>query len=140
MTQANKFFTSTFDADLGWICNKYRNYSPEMTYECVSIGDSFTFCDEVNNTETWQYQFHEKSKKRILNMGEGGYGLGQSILKYIKHGAEVPAKFAILGLYREMFRRLESYHTYYYFMQEGYKYIFKPIYYLENDILKHSAP
>ena len=46
----------------------------------LTVGDSFTFGDQVSNNETWQYYLNEKQQKYyFINGGMGAYGTAQSI-------------------------------------------------------------
>lgn len=53
----------------------------------AAFGDSFVWCDGENNKDTWP-AILEKSvgNLEVLNFGVSGYGLGQSVLRYLKDG------------------------------------------------------
>ena len=64
-----------------------------------------------------------------MNLGVGGYGLDQTVLKFEKHGRRYPTRLAILGLYSQTYRRALSYHPFYYFANsEAFTFAFKPIF------------
>ena len=73
----------------------------------VSVyGNSFAFCDEVNDNETWPYYLSEELKSSVLNFGVGGYGIDQAILrleKKINQGVNTP--ITILCIYEEDINR-----------------------------------
>ncbi|MGE0470416.1 MAG: hypothetical protein Nkreftii_003038 [Candidatus Nitrospira kreftii] len=50
------------------------------------IGDSFTFGNEVSYEETWGHKLNQMlgDEFLVLNFGVGGYGLGQSFVRYEK--------------------------------------------------------
>ncbi len=64
----------------------------------LTVGDSFTFGDEVSDTETWPAQLQQLSGIRVLNGGVSGYGLDQAVLRLdsllISHSADA----IILGI------------------------------------------
>jgi hypothetical protein len=47
----------------------------------LTVGDSFTFGDEVSDHETWPALLEQKSGYRVINAGVSGYGLDQAILR-----------------------------------------------------------
>lgn len=63
------------------------------------VGDSFTFCEDVNYEETWGY-FLEKalgSEFQVLNFGVPGYGVDQAYLRYEKDARTWSPKIVIFG-------------------------------------------
>jgi hypothetical protein len=127
---ARKFMESgTFDQDLGWDSNPIaRNYIKDKSYLAQSYGASFTLGQEVDEAETWQHQFEQRTGKAILNLGVMGYGLDQAVLKFEKYGAKYPTPYAILDLYAFEYRRVLSYQAYYHFYGGSFLYAFKPIF------------
>jgi hypothetical protein len=132
---AQRFFTGSvkprlrgFDADLGWDKKPAaRNYVASKTYLAQSYGDSFTE-GEVPPGDTWQEQFEQLTGKAILNLGVGGYGIDQAVLKFEKYGHQYETPLAILGLYNQMFRRVLSYYSIYYFRNDNFRFAFKPFF------------
>ena len=47
----------------------------------LAVGDSFTFGDEVEDSETWPAHLEKILNKRILNAGAGAYGIDQAFLR-----------------------------------------------------------
>lgn len=126
--EANAFFHSKrFDADLGW---DYRppvhNYLENKVFLSQAYGDSFVLSG--NGGITWQEAFENITGEAILNFGVGGYGLDQAVLKFERYSSEYPTRIAILGLYRQTFRRALSYHAYHYFKHVEFKFTFKPFF------------
>ncbi len=126
--KASAFFHSErFDADLGWDYRPpVRNYLEHKVYLAQAYGDSFVLSGHEGIT--WQAAFENITGEAILNFGVGGYGLDQAVLKFERYSSEYPTRIAILGLYRQTFRRALSYHAYYYFNSEGFKFTFKPFF------------
>jgi len=46
-----------------------------------TVGDSFTFGDEVEDEESWPAQLEKILNKRVLNAGVGAYGVDQAFLR-----------------------------------------------------------
>ena len=129
--EAQRFVGSkTFDPELGWDHDPIaRNYVGTKRYIAQSYGDSFVFGAEVGSEETWQAQFERLTGEPILNLGVGGYGLDQAVLKFEKHARSYPTRIAILGLYHQAFRRALSYHSFYYFANsKRFTFAFKPMF------------
>ena len=73
-------------------------------HECaVSFGDSFTFGEEVQQSETWEDQASSILSCKISNYGVGGFGLDQTVLLY--EGLAPKSELVLVGLYPEMMKR-----------------------------------
>ncbi len=66
---------------------EYALLPGKNTLRLAAFGDSFVFCDDEKNTDTWPH-FLEQSAGHLeaLNFGVSGYGLGQSYLRYLNEG------------------------------------------------------
>ncbi len=69
-------------------------------------GDSFTFCSDVRYEESWGYQFEELladagAGYQVLNLGVGGYGMGQAYLRWRSTHSELRPEIVVFGLYGE---------------------------------------
>lgn len=47
----------------------------------VAVGDSFLAGSEVSNAESWPAQLEKSVGTQVINLGNGGYGLDQSVLR-----------------------------------------------------------
>ncbi|WNM60294.1 SGNH/GDSL hydrolase family protein [Candidatus Nitrospira neomarina] len=47
----------------------------------LTVGDSFTFGDQVHNSQTWPACFANKTGHEVWNGGVGGYGAAQALLR-----------------------------------------------------------
>jgi hypothetical protein len=47
----------------------------------LAVGDSFTFGDEVEDSDTWPAHLEKILNKRVLNAGVGAYGIDQAFLR-----------------------------------------------------------
>ncbi len=101
--QANKFVGyHTYDAELGWVPEQQQatvwgktvtiledgirsNGGGEVRDgtedPILAVGDSYTFGDQVADSETWPAQLDQLSGKRVVNGGVDGYGVDQIFLR-----------------------------------------------------------
>lgn len=121
------------DADLGWrprpgassrdgkvtinAAGIRRNANPALAPEetqralrIVTVGDSFTFGDEVPDNETWPAQLERLLRQdgvpaRVFNLGTNAYGIDQAILRLARDGAPLRPDVVILGLQPENLMR-----------------------------------
>lgn len=112
---------ATFDPDLGWApqpdaskiehnSEKPTRYSTDhlsgrtrinvfpRTAEISTYGDSFCFCREVNDNETWQYYLSNELKLKVSNYGAGNYGIDQALLRLKRQFAIHPTKYVIMAI------------------------------------------
>lgn len=98
----------TTDADVGRI----TPYESEETL-IATFGESFTFCDEVYDDQTWQYRLSVLTDSRVLNFGVGGYGIDQATLKAkrkLESGLRTP--IVVLAIQTiDLARSLSAYRT-----------------------------
>lgn len=50
-------------------------------YDVLTVGDSFTFGDQVSDHETWPYCLEHQSGMIVANAGVPGYGAAQAVLR-----------------------------------------------------------
>jgi hypothetical protein len=101
--QANKFVGyHTYDAELGWVPKQQQvtvwgktvsilndgirsngggEDSDRTDDPILAVGDSYTFGDQVADSETWPAQLDQLSGKRVVNGGVDGYGVDQIFLR-----------------------------------------------------------
>ncbi len=106
---------------------KRKNNKKELF---ASFGDSYVFCRQVGNNETWQEQLAKNKSFCILNYGEGNFGLDQGILKYLNTKLKKDTKFVIQGFVPETISRIQS--EWKHFMEFGNLHGFKPRFKLVN--------
>jgi len=156
-----KFIRNGHDPDLGWTrkpnaSGVEKKQGGETTYTIDAdgartnsqvlgkqalvavFGDSYAFCRQVNDDETWQFHMTRKSNMGILNYGVGNYGIDQALLRY--ESTELPAsiKIAVLAFVPETICRIRSYWKHY--LEFGNTFAFKPRFVLEggNLVLHHN--
>ena len=99
-----KFLSHGYDAELGWVRKPNTEHSEngrdgkvkwttnnsgartnpkfeEMKSDISCYGDSFSFCRQVNDDETWEHYLSELLKTNVQNFGVGNYGLDQAYLR-----------------------------------------------------------
>ncbi len=68
-----------------WAARGRREYpkrKPAGTTRILCFGDSFTYCEEVDDHETWQHQLEQKRGDwEVINFGIGAYGTDQALLR-----------------------------------------------------------
>jgi hypothetical protein len=120
-TEANYSYTSTFSLDSKG--SRVNPFIENSSYEINTYGDSFTFCRQVNNNETWQYYLSKKRQINISNFGVGNYGIDQAFLLYKRH-IENHSKIVIFGIVPETILRIHSFWKHY--LEYGNVLSFKP--------------
>lgn len=98
-----------------------------QTYGISTYGDSFTYCQDVKDNETWQYYLSELTDSKVLNYGVRGYGTDQALLKLIgalKKG--IITDVIILGILSENIARVVNVSPKYYWSTGNVKAL-KPI-------------
>ena len=146
-----KFIDHSFDPDLGWVrrpnssgtengrkgtitfyidsagsrSNSADNTSPLI----AAFGDSYVFCRQVEDDETWEAQLSQQEGFGVLNFGVGNYGLDQALLRY--EGMSLPSsvKVVVMGFVPETICRIQSYWKHY--LEFGNTFAFKPRFVLE---------
>lgn len=134
------------DPLLGWPAKRKREDSaggiiPRKTpsfqtagSECISTyGDSFTYGDEVGDTEAWANVLSEALGCRVANFGVGGYGTDQAYLRYNANPAD-RARVVMLGIFPDNVMR--NVNRYRYFLDGQTVFSLKPRFILDGEHLK----
>jgi hypothetical protein len=81
---------------------------PDGKVRIVTIGDSFVYCSQVDNGETWQdYLGLMREDLEILNLGLPGGGTDQAFLRWQRDGRKFRSHIVILGIWPDnIFRNL----------------------------------
>lgn len=125
-----------FDVDLGWVLSDsirtagwrtepqpttFYNYEKDGARKCINFadkpcrihayGNSFTHCDQVSNTETWEEYLAGFLHEPIRNYGVGGYSVYQAYLRMLKVEKDHPAEYIILNIWDDdHYRNLAAWH------------------------------
>lgn len=149
-----KFIRHGYDSELGWIRkpnthNSEKGKDEEKFWSINSIGartnpdfdkqkssiscygDSFTFCRQVNDNETWEHYLSELEKTNVKNFGVGNYGIDQSVLRLEREYPKNQTDIVILAVVPDTICRIVSCWKHYY--EYGNTFAFKPRFILKND-------
>lgn len=152
-----KFLADGYDAELGWVrkpntahdeVGKYgktrwstdasgarSNPGFEGKPRRISCyGDSFTFCRQVNDSETWEHYLSGLTDSQVLNWGVGNHGVDQSYLRLKREYPRYPTPVVILGVVPDTISRIMSAWKHYY--EYSNTFAFKPKFVLEDGALR----
>lgn len=153
-----KFFKHGYDRDLGWVRKPNTNGIERGAKRTVSyridplgarenpliagkdpviaaFGDSYVFCRQVNDDETWPFYLTNKINAGVLNFGVGNYGVDQAVLRYEKTALPDSVRVVIMGFVPETICRIQSCWKHYF--EFGNTFAFKPRFKLEDDALRY---
>ncbi len=148
-----KFIDYSFDAHLGWVRRPNSSGTENgpkgpITFHIDSVGsranplgksplfiaafgDSYVFCRQVEDDDTWESQLSEQEDFGVLNFGVGNYGVDQALLRY--EGMILPdtIRIVVMGFVPETICRIQSYWKHY--LEFGNTFAFKPRFILDPD-------
>jgi len=90
----------------------------------AAFGDSFVFCRQVEDNETWEAQWSAKAGIGVLNFGVGNYGVDQALIRYEQTVLPNTVRYAVLGFVPETICRIQSVWKHY--LEFGNTLAFKP--------------
>jgi hypothetical protein len=152
-----KFLEHGYDNELGWVrkpntehfekgklgqtkwtinskgCRTNPNFDKNQS-EISCYGDSFTFCRQVDDNETWEHILSHYRGTNVTNFGVGNYGLDQVLLRLKREFEKYPTKIVIVGIVPDTISRILSVWKHYY--EYGNTFGFKPRYEIHNKKLK----
>ena len=113
-----KFFNNSFDQELGWVRKpnskgiergKYGDIEYHIDNDgsrlnitggevtVATFGDSYTFCRQVEDNQTWQVFLSKYINGKVLNYGVGNYGVDQALIYYQRQKLPASTKIVIFG-------------------------------------------
>jgi len=114
--------------------NGYRKSSYSKKINTITtFGDSYTFCRQVKNSQTWQELISKNKNEFVSNYGVGNYGLDQSYLKFKKTKINKNSKIIIFSFVPETICRIQS--AWKNYLEFGNIHGFKPFCILKNNRL-----
>jgi len=152
-----KFLEHGYDNELGWIrkpntehfekgkfgqtkwtvnakgCRSNPNFDKNSS-NISCYGDSFTFCRQVNDNETWEHILSHYRGTNVTNFGVGNYGLDQVLLRLKREYKKQPTETVIVGIVPDTISRILSVWKHYY--EYGNTFGFKPRYEIQNGKLE----
>lgn len=93
-------------------------------------GDSFAFCRQVNDDETWEWYLSELTNANVLNFGVGNYGIDQALLRMKREYQKNRTKIVIMGVVPSTIVRILSVWKHYH--EFGNIFGFTPRFKIEN--------
>ena len=90
----------------------------------AAFGDSYVFCRQVEDSETWEEYLSDVINCGVLNFGVGNYGADQALLRYEQSVLSESIEIVILGFVPETICRIQSYWKHY--LEFGNTFAFKP--------------
>jgi len=147
------FFSKSFDPTLGWVRKKnstgiekgekrkiyfkideigsrINSNSGKYIPTIACFGDSYAFCRQVDNDETWEYFLSEFLETGVINFGVGNYGLDQALIRYKNTDLPTSINTVIMAVVPETICRIQSYWKHY--LEFGNTFAFKPKFILKN--------
>jgi lysophospholipase L1-like esterase len=124
-----------YDPDLGWVgipnvsaadvygpgkglrtnsrgfrgADEVDRHVPAGKVRVICLGDSFTLGYGVGNESTWCRLLARRDPHlETVNMGQGGYGLDQDYLWYVRDGAVLDHDILVFAFITEDFRRMQK--------------------------------
>lgn len=152
-----KFIEYGYDKEIGWIRKPNTSHFENGKYgqtrwtinskgsrtnpdyddidsKISCYGDSFTFCRQVNDNETWEHILSRFSKTNVTNFGVGNYGLDQVLLRLKREYDQHPTKTVVIGVVPDTISRILSVWKHY--NEYGNTFGFKPRFEIHNKKLK----
>ena len=115
------FRENIYNEKLGWdykFFKKKKNFITKSGFRkskyshrkegILAFGDSYTFCRQVKDNETWEEIISKKKKTFVANYGVGNYGLDQAFLKLNLSKKNKENKIIIFGFVPETICRIQS--------------------------------
>jgi hypothetical protein len=141
-----KFIDNSFDPNLGWVrrpntsgiengqkgsitfhidsVGSRANAFEKLPATIAAFGDSYVFCRQVEDDETWEAQLSQQEGVGVLNFGVGNYGADQALLRYESMALPDTVKVVVMGFVPETICRVQSYWKHY--LEFGNTFAFKP--------------
>ena len=152
-----KFFVHGYDPELGWVRkpNTFHNEvgrdgSTKWTINSKGVrnnpgfenlsskiscyGDSFVFCRQVDDDQTWEHYLSKLKETNVINFGVGNYGIDQALLRMKREYPKNKTDSVILAIVPETISRIVSIWKHYY--EYGNTFGFKPRFILKNNQLQ----
>ena len=148
-----KFIDHGYDAELGWVRKantrkeetgkqgktqyliddrKRRSNPGHDTWPGIisCYGDSFVFCRQVNDNETFEWYLSEMTRTDVMNFGVGNYGLDQALLRLKREYQGNRTKIVVMGVVPSTIVRILCVWKHY--NEFGNVFGFKPRFFIED--------
>ena len=154
--ELESFFSKSYDPTLGWVRkffsigiengeqgkiyfktdevgSRINSNSSKYVPSISCFGDSYAFCRQVDNDETWEYFLSDFFNTGVLNFGVGNYGFDQALIRYKNIKLPEYVDTVIMGVVPETICRIQSYWKHY--LEFGNVFAFKPKFRLQKGSL-----
>ena len=111
-----------------------KERDPDADLTVSTYGDSYCFCREVDDEETFQNHLAERLDTHVGNYGGGNYGLDQALLRLKRQYRDDPTDYVIMVVTASSIARILSVWKHY--QEFGNVLAVKPRYVLENGSLE----
>ncbi len=147
-----KFFNTSFDAQLGWTRRPNTQSTekgahgdiifridatgsraralPQSPEEISVFGDSYAFCRQVEDDQTWENVVSRKLNAGVANYGVGNYGVDQALMRYEQMKLPPSVRVAVLAFVPETICRIQCCWKHY--LEFGNTFAFKPRHRLDS--------
>lgn len=115
---------------IGTVCER----DPDADVTVSTYGDSYCFCREVNDDETFQNYLAKRLETHVGNYGGGNYGLDQALLRLKQNYRNDPTDYVVMTVTASSIARILSVWKHY--QEFGNILAVKPRYVLENGSLE----
>ena len=152
-----KFIPHGYDSELGWVRKPNTSHSEDGKYgktkwsinekgartnigfeaqnsKISCYGDSFTFCRQVNDNETWEHFISTQIGSNVQNFGVGNYGVDQSLIRMKREFSRNRTDIVILGVVPDSIRR--NLNVWKHYFEYGNTFGFKPRFIINEHKLK----
>ncbi len=85
----------------------------------ATFGDSYTYCDDVADDETWQTYLSELVAADVYNFGGNGYGTDQAFLRFREDYRSVRTPRVALGLTTDNIKRIVNVYRKFFYRRTG---------------------
>lgn len=92
--------------------------------QVLIYGDSYAFCRQVDDDETWAHGLSHLLGVNVANFGVGNYGLDQAVLRLEREFDQQPAPVVLMAVVPETICRVLG--TWRHFSEYGNTFAFKP--------------
>jgi len=112
---------------------EYTLDPPPGVVRVAAFGDSYVYCNEVSDADTWPAVIERRWQAEVLNFGVGGYGPDQALLRLKAGAAQFMPRVVVLGITPMMIPRVVSRYRRFQDPRDGPW--FKPRFVLNNEVL-----
>ena len=148
-----KFIEYSFDPHLGWVrkpnsrgtehglngpitfhidsSGSRANICEQWPQVVAAFGDSYAFCRQVEDEETWEAHLSQQEGIGVLNFGVGNYGVDQALLRYECTFLPETVQVVVMAFVPETICRIQSCWKHY--LEFGNTFAFKPRFKLDSE-------